>query len=300
MCHFIVGRDETCMMGSDGNTCTTRSSDRKKHEKKLLDLRASITMCRVGNANGNTGPTIWLLKGQKKRKKFSNGHLIKNGAAHGSAMLMTETVFMTEEAWAKITPDAIARLRNISDIVKANLRWWMLELLDGFGPHTSTLEAMKLRYDSEMLCVIEEGDSSHANQEHDKCAAKNDEFNNRECLSMLHGAIEVVKGVADQHGLVHSCLHSLWALKPEVWTNSFDACDLDPRTRVDFSKWTKRIEPSLLEEMQFKVEKDNDSHPLLPPFWLRMTAEDRENAMQTTNNHEGEFNVKCLQQLMKD
>ena len=37
MCYFIAGGDETCMMLRDGNTHAIGASDRKKHEKKLLD-----------------------------------------------------------------------------------------------------------------------------------------------------------------------------------------------------------------------------------------------------------------------
>ena len=129
----------------------------------------------------------------------------------------------------------------------------MLELLDGFGPHASSLEAVKLRYNSKILHVKEEGDSSHANQACDECVAKNEKFNNRECFSVLRGATEVTKGVADQCGLVHLCFHSLRALKPEVWTNLFHAHNLCPRTRVDFSKWIKRIEPTLQAGMEFKL-----------------------------------------------
>ena len=50
---------------------------------------------------------------------------------------------MTEEAWLKITPNNITRIRKINKIVETNPQWWVLELFDGFGPHVLSLEAMK-------------------------------------------------------------------------------------------------------------------------------------------------------------
>jgi hypothetical protein len=49
-----------------------------------------------------------------------------------------------------------------------------MEVFDGFGPHTSSYYAMKHRYHNKILCLNEEGDSSHENQAYDKFVAKSD------------------------------------------------------------------------------------------------------------------------------
>ena len=46
--HFIIGGDETCFMASDGEVCVIGEKGVKKHEKKLVDSRVSITMYRLG------------------------------------------------------------------------------------------------------------------------------------------------------------------------------------------------------------------------------------------------------------
>ena len=57
MHYFIIGGDETCLMASDDGSCkVVGDAERKKHEKKTADCRASITLYRVGNAAGDTGP----------------------------------------------------------------------------------------------------------------------------------------------------------------------------------------------------------------------------------------------------
>jgi hypothetical protein len=77
---------------------------------------------------------------------------------------MPVTAFMTEEAWVQATPSVIKGLRSSDPIVQANPQWWVLEVFDGYGPHTMSLPAMQLRYDSKILSLKEEGDSSHVNQ----------------------------------------------------------------------------------------------------------------------------------------
>ena len=155
------------MMASDGNACVIGSSDRKKHEKKLLDSRASTKTYRTGNVNGDPVPTDWRLKGIKKRRIFSEIFILKNGSGAGSTICMTKTAFMTEEAWLKIAPNIISGLRSTNELFRANPQWWMLELFDGFGPHASSLHDMKLRCDAKISCVKEEGYSSHVNKAYD-------------------------------------------------------------------------------------------------------------------------------------
>jgi hypothetical protein len=66
--HFIVGLNEMCLMSDvHGDLRLFGSADKKKHEKLLQDLCMSITVVRMGTVAGDTGPTIFLLKGTKKR-----------------------------------------------------------------------------------------------------------------------------------------------------------------------------------------------------------------------------------------
>jgi hypothetical protein len=147
--HFISGGDETCLQASaNGTVHVIGSTGRKKHEKINSDLRVSIKTYRTGSIAGDTGPTIFLMKGDRGKAGWTDKFLIKNGAKEGSTIVMTESTFMTTEAWEKMTPSMCAGLRKINKYVKANPQWYMLEIFDGFGAHLASLPAMEIRLET--------------------------------------------------------------------------------------------------------------------------------------------------------
>jgi hypothetical protein len=182
--HFILGGDETCMQGNAGSLRIVGSVERKKHDVNYNDGRASITMYRTGAVSGDQGPTTFLLKGLRKPPFFSDKFLEKNGAAFGSTLIMTESAYMTEVAWETMTPVIVKGIRSMPHI-RDNPQWWVIEVFDGFGPHTSSYYSMKYRYDNKILCLKEEGDSSHVNQAYDKFVAKSDKSLQKEGLSIV-------------------------------------------------------------------------------------------------------------------
>jgi hypothetical protein len=142
-----------------------------------------------------------------------------------------------------MTPSVIKGLWNMNEYVKANPQWFMLEIFDGFGAHLASFPAMTQRFENKILALKEEGDSSHVNQAYDEFVAKSDKVAKDKSLAMLCGATSISQGVVDQWGLVQCGLFVIRATKRETWTRSFDACNLDPRTRVSFQQdWAKKIE----------------------------------------------------------
>ena len=90
------------------------------------------------------------------------------------------------------------------------------------------------------------------------------------------------KGVVTQWNLVHVVLATIRETKPERWTASFDACNLDPRTRTSFSEWCQKIEPHLQTGQLFKAEAvEEDLFLLLPPFWHGMVPAERRDVIDT-------------------
>ena len=85
---------------------------------------------------------------------------------------MTPSAFMTIKAWEHMSPHVVKGLRNINPVVTANPQWFMLEIIDGFGAHLGSLYALEICYNNKILCLKEEGDSSHVNQAYDKFVAK--------------------------------------------------------------------------------------------------------------------------------
>jgi hypothetical protein len=61
----------------------------------------------------------------------------------------------------------------------------MMEIVDGFGSHVSSLEASQQRWDAKILLIKEEGDSSQVNQVYDKLVAKEDKRVLRATLSNI-------------------------------------------------------------------------------------------------------------------
>ena len=155
---------------------------------------------------------------------------------------MTETAYMTERAWETCSPSIVKGIRAMA-YIKENPQWWAVEICGGFGPHLSNLNAMQIRYDNKILAVKEEGEASHVNQAYDKFVAKEDKTLKRECLAILRNAKDMNGGVIDQWGLVHTVLYMLRVHKSSTWTRSFHAVNLDPRTRVSFADWCKKLNP---------------------------------------------------------
>ena len=298
--HFITGGDETCFQACEqGNISVIGSTGRKKHEKKTCDSRCSITLYRTGSVAGDTGPTLFLLAGKQRREGYTDKFLHDNGAAPGSTVLMTQNAFMTIEAWEAMTPKLCAGLRKINAIVEANTQWWMLEIFDGFGAHLASLDAAQVRRDHKILSLKEEADSSHANQAYDRMVAKTDKMAKTESLGMMRSGIKFVnKGVVDQWGLVHVGMFAIRSTKRDTWTISFHACNLDPRTRVSFLDWCKKIDHFLQAGQEFKIETEAmlDKYSYLPSFWHGMSPVEKRAVVAIVNKH-GSYTVDCCKEL---
>jgi hypothetical protein len=204
---------------------------------------------------------------------------------------------MTEEAWLELTP-YICMGDRAMEIVRDNPQWWMLEILDGFGPHTLNLEAMQIRDNHKILCLKEEANSSHVNQTYDRNVAKGDKASARYSLANLRTWRQVTKGKIDQYHLLHVGLGCVRDTKPSTWIHSFWQCNLDPRTAIPFVEWCKQIKPFLHAGQNFKAETDADLDPyaLLPAWWHGMLPAEKKKAVAVINKHSG-FTVACCREL---
>ena len=59
---------------------------------------------------------------------------------------MTPTGYMTEEAWVEMAQGMADGIRKVA-VVKGMPHWWVLKIIDGFGPHTSSEKAMQIYAD---------------------------------------------------------------------------------------------------------------------------------------------------------
>jgi hypothetical protein len=113
----------------------------------------------------------------------------------------------------------------IDDIVKGNPQWWMLEIFYGFNAHILSLAAMKERYKNKIMCLKEEGDSSHVNQAYGKCVAKADKAAQAESLGMQRRAYDVVRLVVT-YGCHRAVAFSKWTNPTKISARSARAFSL--------------------------------------------------------------------------
>ena len=92
--------------------------------------------------------------------------------------------------------------------------------------------------------------------------------------------------------------------KAETWTNSFVACNLDPRNRLSFPDWCKKIDSVLVGGQMFTKEErlpeEHKMYALLPSFWHGMTSEEKKVIMKIVSESEHGFDVDCCRKLHHD
>ena len=210
---------------------------------------------------------------------------------------MTLTGYMTEDAWVELAPrmaDGIRALPVISDMP----HWWVLKIIDGFGPHVSSEAAMQIYYDKKIVLLKEEGDSSHVNQAYDQEVAKSDKRSMRSALGFLRSSSKLTRQTIDGWQLIHVGLSCCRELASDTWVHSFKKVNLNPLHRVDFPTWCKRISHFLQGgEGSFKAEVVRDAYALLPTFWHGMEPEEKKLAASILLSHAHSFTVACLREL---
>lgn len=299
--HFIIGGDETCLIAdADGDMKIIGEFGRKKHEKRVSDCRSSCTMYRSGTSAGNNGPTVFVMKGVRVQGGFNEKFLVESGCEVGSHVQMTENAFMTLDAWLAMTPRLIKGYRSLP-FIEWNPQWWVVEILDGFGAHLTSLEALRLRMTALILTIKEEGDSSSINQAYDKLVAKSDKMVQRRTLGFLR-TIKNSNGFITQWDLIFCGLNAINITKknPDIWINSFIAVNLHPRHQIPFADWCKKIEPFMKAADSFDLvtqSKTIDTYKLLPAYWQAMEPAQKRSAVAIVKRHESSWNLDCLLEL---
>ena len=282
---------------SAGDVRIIGDKEKPKHDLPTGQDRTSATVYRCGSTAGATGPTAFLPPGKKCRVGYTNEFLIKFGAPKGSLIVMTPTGYMTEDAWLEMAPTIAAGLRQMP-VVCDMKDWWMVKVIDGFGPHTSSAKAMEIYAEEKILLVKEEGDTSHVCQAYDQKVAKDDKKSMRQSLAYLRESNKLTKGTIDGWLLIHVALAAVRELDPDSWVHSFDKVNLKPSTRVGFPEWIKRIEHYIQGGESFKPEVIRDSYSLLSPFWHGMLPDEKKLAMRIFESYQNTFTVACVKELI--
>jgi hypothetical protein len=218
-------------------------------------------------------------------------------------MIMTENAFMMVDACEKMAPHVIEGIHNISKYVAANPQWWSLEIFDGFSAHLLSHKANHERLDANIISLKEERDTSHVCQSYDKHVAKGDRAAKARSLIFVRYGFRMTKTIIYQWSLVNIGMYALRDTKPECWTASFDACNLDPITRVSFGDWCQRIGHFLQGGELFKPEtfetepSAEEVYAMLPYFWHAMPPYENKVVVAVAEHHGNQFSVSCMKQI---
>ena len=190
-------------------------------------------------------------------------------------------------------------------VIVDNPEWWVVEIMDGFGAHTISYKANKIRLDNKVLSLKEEGDSSSINQAYDKYVAKSDKHIQRINLNYLKACTQFNCNIPDQWGLLHCGLAAVrhTSRTPILWINSFIAVNLLPSNQLSFEDWCKRIKPFMKASDSFDLITQNevevDLYLLLPSLWQAMSTVDKTEAVRIVQEHDGNaWDVACCRQLV--
>ena len=84
-----------------------------RHFTRSIRQPGGRSWCRaLLDANVN-GPTFWLLVDKERNPAYTDEFLVSNGAAPFSKIIMTPSVYLTDEAWKELVPSLIKGLRHI-------------------------------------------------------------------------------------------------------------------------------------------------------------------------------------------
>jgi hypothetical protein len=202
--------------------------------------------------------------------------------------------------WVAMAPSMATGIRAMP-VIKTMPEWWVLKIIDGFGPHVSSLDAMEIYESHKILLLKEEGDSSHVNQAYDQDVAKKDKICMRSCLGWLRQSEKLSKTIVDGWDLIHVGLSAVRELPARAWIASFMRVNLHPHHRVDFPTWCVRIANFLQGGASFKPELTAvDTYKLLPAFWQGMTPEEKQRCLAIHELHGNKYNVACLRQMHEE
>ena len=259
--------DEEGLQASAGIVTVVGAAGNKKHEKIQGD-RASIAVCKSGNAAGESGPWFFLMQGKEMRPGFTDEFLTSHGAPAGSRIIMTESGYMTDAAFDEIATNLASGIRSMP-VIKDHPSWHVLLSSDGFHAHKFAVAAQRKLLEARILHLIEEGDSSHACQACDRFVAKCGKASMREVLDLVMRH-RVFGTHMDQWDLLLVALHcsKVLAKRKDVWRDSFKAVNMHPDHRVGVEEWLIKIADFIAAGSAFVDEGKITVMDVLPK-WCR-------------------------------
>ena len=119
-------------MGIEGTTKVIEDARRKKQEKNRENVY-SISIVRVGNAAGNSGPLIFHANGKKLESKALKS-LDRKDHPPGHTFTITPIAYMTNMACIQLVPVICKGIRTMP-VICDHPYWWVMLSLDEYYSH---------------------------------------------------------------------------------------------------------------------------------------------------------------------
>lgn len=260
---------------------------------------------RNGFPGNRSGPTFFLLSGKTKNPAYTDEFLERNGAAKYSSVIMTPTGYLTTESWKDIVTRHIAGVWHvvIEEAAKLGIdeatarKLYIGQFFDGFGVHTKELMQLLEFALSNMICAVENRDSSEMCQAFDKWVAKAGKKRGRDMIDVLRRSH--IDPMIDQWTLVIVGLAMLRDCDASnVWECSFIAVNMHPLHRIPLEDWLDKIRGFTRAAEKFDDEVI-DLSAMLPKAWLESPLTKRQTWLKTIKDHNAEYDVELLGNLRK-
>ena len=234
---------------------------------------------------------------------YTDDFLVQNGAAPFSSIVMTPSAFLTDEAWQKIVPKLIKGIRYQVRIAAASFgirsevaaKLLITLTFDGFKSHVKNLAELVVFADNNILCAVENRDSSEINQAFDRFVARAGKKRAAKALDDLRRSH--VSPIIDQWTLVMIALSMLRDCDTScVWESSFIAVNMHPLHRLPFEEFLPKINGFVQAADKFDSEVI-DVSALLPKSWLKIPVVKRKQWMTMIESANECFDVDLLVKL---
>ena len=116
---------------------------------------------------------------------------------------------MKLEDWEELTLNMDKGIIKLPIILDAPAHFWVLNIVDGFGPHTSSLKYMENYAKYKLLMLKEEGNTSHLCQRYYQYDVNQDKASFREDTSFLRCWVPSTRGALTCWCLVNVDLRSV-------------------------------------------------------------------------------------------
>lgn len=305
--HFVFnGDEEVAWAAMDASIHVVGAAGKKKHFRNSHSSRSSIGMFRCANANGDKGPTIYLVEGKHRKDGYGDDWLRSVGNPPGSTILPSNKGYMNDGTWLTTVRIVSERIRALPEVAKRPT-WWVVLHLDGLVSHHKVLEANKIFEAYRIRVIIENSHSSQINQAFDKDPARASKQALRVWIPTVRDKLGSIQGTSmDQWTLLTVVACTEEHIKPHHWINGFKRVNLHPDFRLKVDPWLSHISSSLLaaqalrdpEGVRNKAELDLAAvRRHVPEWYMTMQPDEQAKLLEVIEDPDFSWEGRDLEEL---